>query len=351
MATASPADSQEAFARMILEAHGEAIRRYLRRRGVLPGDLEDVLQDVVRTASKVRETYDPARHQRAWLIGIAANVLVHYRRGSAHRLRLMPGDEVAVIVDARPGPEELMIQRERLAMLDQMVDSMPESHRGVFIQYKLEEIPMPAVARAAGISLDTAWMYCKAGEEHCRAWFRRWRAAERAKGRDGDPVVVVPLFPLFDAMESVRRDSARSRFAGLAGRVFMRAAVVLLALGCMSPASRDVLPLEPVVRGHSIALSAGVPSEPGSDSVPTSPPAALPSTRSPEATPTRAPRVSGATADHEDDDVEVMVLQAEVEHHAGNDAEAIRWLMDHSEHSSGKSEEKRNKLLHEIAGQ
>lgn len=345
MAAASPRDPEEVFARMILEAHGEALRRYLGRHGMLPDDLEDALQDVARVASKAREVYDPARPVRAWLRGIARNVLRHYERRRARGLRLSPSDDVAAITDVRPNPEETLIQRDRLLMLARMLGSMSEIQRRVFVQHKLNEIPMPAVAEAEGLSIDTAWMHCKNAEARCRAWFHRWQAAERAKGRDGRPIVFLPLF---DAMESVHRESDRSRFGALAGRIFMRTAATLLALGCMSPGSREEPTLEPIARVDAVALSAATPS----DSAPESRSAlaaALPGTRRPEATPKRAPGAKGATMDLEDDDVEIMLLQAEVEHSAGNDAEAIRLLMDHSERSSArKSESKRNKLLREI---
>lgn len=342
MAAASPRDPEEAFARMILEAHGEAIRRYLDQHGVLPNDLEDVLQDVVRTASKLRAVYDPERPAWPWLRGIARNVLMHDERRRA-RSRLLPGDHTEAMIDVRPGPEDILIQRDRLFMLAQMLGSLSDVQRRVLIQYKIDEMPMPAVAEAEGLSLDSAWMHCKNAEDRCRAWFHRWQAAERARGRDGEPIV---LLPLFDGMES---DAPGSRFAGLARRAGTRAAVALLALGCMSPASSATLKLEPMVRLDVVALNTATPSEPAAEPLPASP-AGLATARGEDAKPARALGARDATAD-EDDDLEDMVLQAEVELNVGHHAQALRLLMDHSDRSGGgKSEAKRNKLLREIAG-
>ena len=72
-----------------------------------------------------------------------------------------------------------------------------------------------------------------------------------------------------------------------------------------------------------------------------------PSARSPEAE--KAPSGSRTLTERRRDAAEIMVLQAEAEHNAGNDAAALRLLMEHGElPTSRKAAERRSKLLREI---
>lgn len=351
MATVAPLESREAFARRIMKEHRQDLLSFLACRGIPARDREDLFQEVAHAACDARERRDPARSLRAWLRAIARNLVTHHlQRPYVREEQLTGDDDDDDACDLGPGLEEILVHRDRLAMLAQMLESMPEPERRAFVLHRIKGLPLDEVAEAEGINPSTAASRVRRGDEHCQAWLERWKATERRKGRDGRAVVLIPLL---DQMESARRDSGPSRLASLRGRVLMRGAVALLALGCMSPASREVLTLEPIVAIDVDALSMAAPSEsapePLSGAAPTTAPTPEPpSTLTPAGTPT--PSASRALTGRRRNAAEIMVLLAEAEHNAGNDAAALRLLLEHGERGpGGKAVEKRSKLLREIS--
>lgn len=351
MATVAPLESREAFAQRIMKEHRQDLLSFLAWRGIPERDREDLFQEVAHAACDARERRDPARSLRAWLRGIARNLVTHHLQRPYVREEQLTGEDADTACHVGPGLEEILVHRDRLAMLAQMLESMPEPERRAFVLHRIKGLPLDEVAEAEGINPSTAASRVRRGDEHCQAWLERWKATERRKGRDGRAVVLIPLL---DQMETARRDSAPSRLAGLWGRVLMRGAVALLALGCMSPASREVLTLEPIVAIDVGALSMAAPSVSAPEPLPSAAPITAPtpepeppSTLTPEAAPT--PSASRALTARQRKAAEIMVLLAEAEHNAGNDAAALRLLLEHGERGpGGKAAEKRSKLLRKI---
>src|SRR5262249_23500339 len=82
-----------AYAQLLKEIT-PGLRRVVRRqrRFLSPGDVEDLVQDILLSLRGVRATYDPDLPFTPWLLSIARNRLVdaarRYGRGAAHELHV-----------------------------------------------------------------------------------------------------------------------------------------------------------------------------------------------------------------------------------------------------------------------
>ena len=94
----SLAGEPDAFTTVFAQ-HYPAVARFLRARvGIEHGD--ELAAETFEVAWKKRETYDPTRSEvRAWLFGIAVNVLRHHRRSEARRWRAYGRVGVEPMVD------------------------------------------------------------------------------------------------------------------------------------------------------------------------------------------------------------------------------------------------------------
>jgi RNA polymerase sigma-70 factor (ECF subfamily) len=80
--------------RALYDAEIGYVSRVLRRFGIEPRHLEDVVQEVFVVVYKRRADFDPARPVRPWLCGIAFRVASQWRRRPAYRNEvLQQGDE------------------------------------------------------------------------------------------------------------------------------------------------------------------------------------------------------------------------------------------------------------------
>jgi RNA polymerase sigma-70 factor (ECF subfamily) len=150
MARAQDGDSG-AYRRLL-----EEMTPYLRSLAALrhrdPSDAEDAVQDILLTIHAVRQTYDPARPFRPWLVTIANRRLVDRLRRQG-RLR---SRETALTSDHATFParqanldEEISYRRELKAALD----TLPAGQRQAIRLLKLKEMSLKDAAAATGLSV------------------------------------------------------------------------------------------------------------------------------------------------------------------------------------------------------
>lgn len=134
------------------------VQRTVLRLGARERDAEDLVHDVFCAVYRAFDAYDPARPLRPWLFGFAFRVVSDYRRKAAFSRELADDGAMA---DARPSPvpepDALVERRERLSLLFAALDSLPLDQRAVFVAVELDEAPVPEVAAALGIPLNTCY--------------------------------------------------------------------------------------------------------------------------------------------------------------------------------------------------
>lgn len=149
-------DEPEQFA-VLYDRHADSVYRYAARR-LGPEAAEDLMADTFITAFRQRHRYDPARADaRAWLFGIATNLIGRHRRAEARRFKALarvpspvPHEEpVADRAVARAGAAGL---RTDLAAA---LAGLSARHRDVVLLVAWADLSYEEAAQALGVPVGT----------------------------------------------------------------------------------------------------------------------------------------------------------------------------------------------------
>ncbi|HEU4582142.1 MAG TPA: sigma-70 family RNA polymerase sigma factor [Polyangiaceae bacterium] len=169
----------------IVARHVDAIWRTARELGVLPRDLDDVVQEVLVVCVRRLSDIEPER-ERAFLLATTSRVAANWRRTRRRRPAdpVDSFDEIAEDPRAR-GPAEALERKRELELVQSALDEMSEQQREVFTLFELEELTAREIAEQLGLSESVVF----ARAQRARAVFQRClsRAEARAdlKGRRG----------------------------------------------------------------------------------------------------------------------------------------------------------------------
>jgi RNA polymerase sigma-70 factor (ECF subfamily) len=157
-----------------------ALLRYVMLRGASGDEAEDILQEVYLKLST--SDLGPVAEPRAYLYRMTNNHFLGHRRQAGRRAR-REEDWVAAEggedreVDEQPSAETRLIAREQLAILQGVVDRLPDRTRVIFRRFRIEGDPQRQIAADLGISVSAV-------EKHLT---RAYEAIAAAKLRlDGD---------------------------------------------------------------------------------------------------------------------------------------------------------------------
>ena len=148
----------------------------LRRLGAPAQDIEDLAHDLFVVVHRHLSDYDTARPLRPWLFGIAVRVVADFRR-SGRNQREIPWESFDV-ADGAPTAHEGLEKREARTVLLNALDSLDLDRRAVFVLHEIDEIPVPEIAAALAIPLNTAYSRLRLARVDVAAWIRRFRSGE-----------------------------------------------------------------------------------------------------------------------------------------------------------------------------
>ncbi len=154
-------------------AHVDRLGRFVRRMGVLPGDLDDVLQETFVSVHGSLADYDGRVPLATWMIGIAMNhVRAARRRLWRRRLARLAG--FSGWAEPQAGDPTLELERKDAAReLQWVLDRMSDKQREVFVLYEIEALEGPAIARMLGCSVNTVWSRARLAREDFRRLLRQ----------------------------------------------------------------------------------------------------------------------------------------------------------------------------------
>jgi RNA polymerase sigma-70 factor (ECF subfamily) len=155
--------------------HFDYLWNALRRFGVHEADLEDLVHDVFLKIHLRRTDYDSARPLRPWLFGFAYRVAADYCRLARHRVEV-PYAHIDVADPERPVDERIEAHEDR-ALVNDALESVDVDRRAVFILHDLDDVPVPEIARALGIPLNTAYSRLRLARADFAAAAKRLRRA------------------------------------------------------------------------------------------------------------------------------------------------------------------------------
>jgi RNA polymerase sigma-70 factor (ECF subfamily) len=125
------------------------LRGFLRARLLRqPGEIEDLLQEVLLAVHNARQTYRADQPLTAWVFAIARYKLTDFFRGrSRHDVLNDSLDDVAELF-AEPHLEPAQASRD----LGKLLEQLPERHRLPIVHVKLEGLSVTETARMTGLS-------------------------------------------------------------------------------------------------------------------------------------------------------------------------------------------------------
>jgi len=158
----------------IFREHLGYVWHALRRLGVRERDLEDVTHDVFVAVLRKLTEYDPARPLRPWLFGFAFRFASDYRDLARHRHEVT--DDGHEPLDPSPSALDGVLLNEAVSVARRALGELELGRRAVFILHELDECPMPEVAAALGIPLNTAYSRLRLARADLAATVRRLRS-------------------------------------------------------------------------------------------------------------------------------------------------------------------------------
>lgn len=147
----------------------------LRRLGVTNTELEDLTNEVFLVVHRRQDDYDPTRPIHPWLFGIAFRVVSEWRRKARHRrdhCELSDLDQ-GTMVDPKPSPYEQVEAREARVLVVRALASLGRAQRSVVVMADIDGIPVPQIAKALGIPLNTAYSRLRLGRARFTLAVRR----------------------------------------------------------------------------------------------------------------------------------------------------------------------------------
>jgi RNA polymerase sigma-70 factor (ECF subfamily) len=156
--------------RAVFEAEFAYVWSTLRRMGVRVRDLEDLTHDTFMRVGGRLQDYDPRRPIRPWLFGFAFRVASDYRRLARHRVEVLGEAEAE---NPAPAPDEEVALREARAVMAEALEAIELDRRAVFVLHVLDECPIPEVAAALGVPVNTAYSRLRLAREEFSSAVRR----------------------------------------------------------------------------------------------------------------------------------------------------------------------------------
>ncbi len=167
--------------RGMVDAHFDALWRFLRRLGVASMDLDDALQEVIVIAA-ARLDAIPVEKEKSFLFSTAFRVASEWRRFRGGRREVDLG-HLAERADPVPDAGVLVDQARARTMLDRLLDEMPLELRAVFTLYEIEELTMAEVAELLELPPGTVASRLRRARAHFEARVEQLQARmQRMRG-------------------------------------------------------------------------------------------------------------------------------------------------------------------------
>lgn len=160
--------------RALVVEHFDFVWRSLRRLGLREGDVDDAAQRVFLITSEKLADVTPG-NERSFLFGVTLRVASHVRRGYGRRREAEP-EELDLLRDSAPSPEETLDDRRARGIADALLDEMPIELRSVFVLFEVEEMTMAQIAELLGLPPGTVASRLRRAREDFQTRLRRLRA-------------------------------------------------------------------------------------------------------------------------------------------------------------------------------
>lgn len=140
--------------RCVLPCEGYA-RAWLRQASVKPSEADDIIQEGYSRIANI-ESFRHIANPRAYFVAIVRNILFEQlRRSRIVRIDTVAELDALNIIDDSPDPERAMSAKDELARLRQLIDTLPERCRRIFVLRKFDGLSQKQIAMRLGITENT----------------------------------------------------------------------------------------------------------------------------------------------------------------------------------------------------
>jgi len=135
----------------------------VRRLGVPPGALDDVVQEIFIVIHGRLHTLEKPDALRSWIYSIVRRTVSAYHR--SQRAKEISGVAFAAEPDVRPRPPtpfDRAEQNDKIKLLFSVLSQLDEPKREILMMAELDELTAPEIAEILGIPLNTAYSRLRA---------------------------------------------------------------------------------------------------------------------------------------------------------------------------------------------
>jgi RNA polymerase sigma-70 factor, ECF subfamily len=173
----------EAFGKLV-DAYQNRVFGFVRRMVSNAEEASDITQDVFIRAFQSFHRFDGRCSVRTWLFRIAYNLCVDRARKidrSPNEVSLQGTteiDETFDVPDGRWQPDQLAIDAEMAAAIDEAIKSMSEKLRSVLLLHDKEDLPYEEIAQMVGVPVGTVKSRLFLARAHLQQHLRNYLHAE-----------------------------------------------------------------------------------------------------------------------------------------------------------------------------
>ena len=154
----------------------------VRRFGVSPAAMDDVVQEVFIVIHSRLHTLEQPKALRSWIYGIVRRTVSGHHR--SRRVREASGAALATEPNALPRtPLDLVEQNDQVKLLFSLLEELDEPKREVFLMAELDELSVPEIAEILEIPLNTAYSRLRAARQAFDEALVRHSARSEGRGR------------------------------------------------------------------------------------------------------------------------------------------------------------------------
>lgn len=157
------------------ETHFDFVWRSARRLGVPEASTDDVVQDVFMTVYRRFDEFEGRSLLRTWIFGI----LRHTVRDLQRSQRRKPTEALSHEPESREGaPDEAAAQRQGTRLLHEVLQSLDQDQREIFVLAELEQMSAPEIGLALEMNVNTVYSRLRAARQGFEAALKRLRSKD-----------------------------------------------------------------------------------------------------------------------------------------------------------------------------
>lgn len=167
----------------VYEAHVDYLWRAARGMGVAPTQIDDVLQDLFLVVHRRLPEFEGRASVRTWLTRILLRVVSEHRR--RYRRKESGHDELQeeALDTQQPTPDEEAARNQAVALLSQILGTMDEDQRVVFVLAEIEQLPVPEIAASLEVNVNTVYSRLRLARKDYEKHLARLRAKDEWRQR------------------------------------------------------------------------------------------------------------------------------------------------------------------------